>query len=209
MLLAMAGATRNGTGLSFARNSTTTGVKTKHTISWFRKAESAAVATMSVSRKPAGLPRRRAMAPAIKSKKPDSRSCTTRTKKPNSNRIVGQLMKLMKSVVGKPEKTATAMAPRIGDARAVQLEAGHAADRDPEIGEREDRQHRLVHPFLLPPSPRDGLAWVGTRRPYKQGEGLRTLDAYILSTHGGGSNEKRRFPMTGATDAGAGRTTIG
>ena len=113
ILLAIASATRNGTGLRPLRRSAvpTTGAKTKHTMSWFRNADRPATTTMSANKKRAGLSSRAARPAAILSKNPVSRSCADSTKNPNRSRIVGQSTKPTTVCVGSPEAIMTAIAP--------------------------------------------------------------------------------------------------
>ena len=113
MLLAIANAMRNGTGLRCRRTRAvaTTGAKTKQTMSLLRNAESPAVTNIRISRNRAGFPSWTEMPLATLSKKPDRRSCADRTKKLNKSRTVGQLMKPTAAVVGTPEKIMIEIAP--------------------------------------------------------------------------------------------------
>ena len=113
MLLAIANAMRNGTGFSRRRSRAmaTTGAKTKQTMSLLRNADNPAVTAINTSKNRAGLSSRAAMLAPTLSKKPESRSCADSTKNPNNNRMVGQLMNPITSLVGRPEKIMIAIAP--------------------------------------------------------------------------------------------------
>ena len=142
MLLAIASAIRNGTGLSRWRSSADADNGREDeaddvVIQERRETRrSPASARAEIARGGRGA---RTMPPATWSKKPDSRSCAEMTKNPNSSRIVGQLTKPTTSAVESPEKIIIAIAPSSAMPVAVELQPGHVPDRNAEIRGGEDR----------------------------------------------------------------------